>query len=103
VAFLQAVDAEGLIWLEVFSVAVSVGAVGAKVMPGLGVAHFAALKASVGIAAGHVAGVRAVGGTGGAERGDACVGVFNREKANDLGAVSWEADAISEGQSAIIG
>ena len=77
VSFLQAVDAKGLLWVVVLLVAVSVGAVGSKIVPGLSVSHFSALKASVGAGARRFAGVGAVCGAEGAERGDACFGVVD--------------------------
>ena len=78
-------------------VAVSVGAVGSKIVPGLSVPHFSALKASVGAGARRFAGVGAVCGAEGAERGDACFGVVDGEQADGLGGVAWESDAVPEG------
>ena len=98
VALLQAMDAEGLFWVVVLLVAVSVGAGGAKIMPRFSVTNFSALKASVGVCAGRHAGVGAVRGAVGTERGDNCFWVVDGQEADGLGGVAWEGDAIPEGR-----
>ena len=103
VAFFQAMNAEGLFWVVVLMVAVSAWAEGAEILPGFSVSNFSALKASVGVGAGRLAGMGAVRGAVGAEGGDACLWVVDGQEADDLGGVAWEGDAIPEGRLAVAG
>ena len=95
VAFLEAVDAEGLFRVAVFVVGQAVGAERSQSLPFFRVADVSALEAAEGVAAEGTRSVGVVGGALGAEGGDACCRVVDATESDLLLFVSWEEHSVA--------